>query len=98
MKNPDGAIERAALVQLRPDGRWEVQVSENEGTDGARRWQHKAMFRTEQEAEQYARSLLPYCDTAWASRRGQLDDEPSSRLRVQLSERDQQLRSDREGE
>lgn len=98
MNNPDGAMERAALVQLRPDGRWEVQVSETEGTDGARRWRHKKLFQTEQEAEQYARSLLPYSDTAYSSRRGKVDDEPSSRLRVQTSERDRQLRSDREGE
>ena len=57
--------ERAAQVVHRKDGRWEVQVSETEGTDGSRRWRHKQMFDTEQEAEIYARSLLPYSSTAW---------------------------------
>lgn len=59
---------RAAIVLRRQDGRWEVQVSESEGGGGARRWHHRGMFSTEQEAECFARSILPYCETAWRGR------------------------------
>lgn len=59
------AAERAAMVVLRPDGKWEVQVSESEPSEGNRRWRHKKLFATEQEAEIFARSLLPYIDSSW---------------------------------
>ena len=64
---PDKAPEtdKLAMVQRRLDGRWEVVTSQSDGRDGPRRWRHKKMFETEQEAERYARSLLIYCDTVW---------------------------------
>ena len=74
--------ERAAMVVHRKDGRWEVQVSETEGTDGSRRWRHKKMFSTEQEAEIYARSLLPYSDMAWAIVSSLWDNIPDDKVYV----------------
>lgn len=74
--------ERAAMVVHRKDGRWEVQVSESEGTDGSRRWRHKRMFDTEQEAEIHARSLLPYIDSAWAITPTLWEDIPEDKVYV----------------
>ena len=75
-------IDRAAMVVHRKDGRWEVQVSESEGTEGSRRWRHKKMFATEQEAEKYARALLPYIDTAWRVTPALWEDIPDDKVYV----------------
>ena len=61
----EGSMNRAAMVILRADGRWEVQVSESENTSGLRRWKHRSIFETEQEAEIFARSILPYSCASW---------------------------------
>ena len=74
--------ERAAMVALLPDGRWGVHVSDVEGTDGARRWRQGRIFRTEQEADIYARSILPYCNAAWDQRWGPRDDIPEAVTRL----------------
>ena len=84
-ETPD--TERAAMVIHRSDGRWEVQVSDSEGTDGARRWRHRKMFATEQEAERFARSILPYCDTAWDLRVTMYDDIPDESIKVRRPEK-----------
>ena len=79
MPNESNDMDRVAMVFQRPDGRWEVVTSQTDGQDGFKRWRHRSIFQTEQEAEQHARSLLPYCDTAWSipqQRAGSPDEEP----------------------
>ena len=70
------------MIVQRKDGRWEVQVSETEGTDGSRRWRHKKMLVTEQEAEIYARSLLPCVDSSWRIVQSSWDDIPQDKVYV----------------
>lgn len=60
----DKDVRRVAMVRRRKDGRWEVLVAQDYGDD-CLQWRHKRMFWTEQQAEIYARSLLPCCDDAW---------------------------------
>lgn len=66
-KQNESDFDRVARVIQRPSGQWEVRVAYRRADEKISRWQHKRMFRTEQEAEAYARTLLPYCDTAWDS-------------------------------
>ena len=84
--------ERAAMVIHRPDGRWEVQVSDSEGTDGARRWHHRKIFGTEQAAEQFARSILPYCDAAWGRRLAVHSDVSGDSIKVRRPEKSRKPR------
>lgn len=69
----DMDVRRLARVRQRRDGRWEVLVAQDYGDDWPQ-WRHKRMFRTEQQAEIYARSLLPCCDDAWKDRNHPLDE------------------------
>lgn len=89
-ETPD--TERAAMVIHRRDGRWEVQVSDSEGADGARRWRHRKMFGTEQEAEQFARSILPYCDVAWDRRLAVYSDVSGESIKVRQPEKSRKPR------
>ena len=70
------AAELAAMIVQRLDGRWEVKVSDQLGSEGMRSWRHRRMCRTEQEAEQFARSILPYNECWWDQRPEMYTDSP----------------------
>lgn len=73
MDNREPVKETLAMVRQRRDGRWEVlvakvdidQLEDTAENESPYKWRHKRMFPTEQEAEAYARSILPNCDAAW---------------------------------
>jgi len=84
--------ELSARVLRRADGRWEVLVSESEGTDASRRWRHKKLFRTEQEADIFARSLLPYSSLAWSAQTGGQARTPEYNIMVPSPEKNRKPR------
>jgi len=54
-----------ARIDQHASGRWEVQTAI--ASPGARAWTWKLarLVPSEQQAESYARSLLPYCNQDW---------------------------------
>jgi hypothetical protein len=55
---------KAMVVWNERHQKWEVKTAISEGVN-CHHWRHKRFFQTEQEAEIYARKILPYSDTNW---------------------------------
>lgn len=91
------AAERAARVLIRPDGRWEIKVSEQLASGGARSWSHKRICKTEQEAEKVARSILPYNESYWDQRPDMYTDSPDV-VRVKRPEKTRRPRHKPDGD